>query len=141
MTCLRGRGELEIHIIDKRSHAVAQSEGPHPLSLSVLPTALCGAARDANNQHLRLPCPRDPSTYLRYFWSHAPHYTACLALPMDRRKQTGTLSAEDIEFLWRRSQDLHSAGSLSMGSYYADCREHPQAEMAQSRYWRNREWT
>lgn len=127
MSCRRGRGELDVHLIDRKGRTE-----PNALILSMTPVARCLVGRREDGTVVELPCPRDPLVFMQYLWRHVPHYTACLPLPLPGEEG---LSEEDLLFLWQRALELQQEGYMNMAAYFGECEGHPLSESAQALYW------
>lgn len=156
--CRRGSGELDIRRVRERKKQDSGGEQFTSLIFSIEPTIPCLAKpltvttdrptseeirRAAVTVPLELPCPRDPLGLMRFIYRHLPQFGSCLALPYwkppysDSDKETFAdgLSEEDVRFLWTRAVELRKGGFANMGQYFADCRDHPLSNFAQSLYW------
>ncbi len=108
--------------------------------MSMTPPATCAVTKPCDrpwpcDEVVELPCPRDPMQWQQYIWHKIPEYMECIALPTHRNLKSSELTKEDVDFIWKRGQELHARGYLSMAAYFGQCRGHPMAEYAQSLYW------
>lgn len=147
--CLRGRGELDIAILHhERNRSLVRLMEPtvpcyaetafsleHRLALHGKSTV---ALWDEDADWVELRCPRDPLSWMGAVWRHKPFRLLCLALPIERDGSRPPLTEEDIVFIWDRGQELLRRGFLSMAAIFGQCHEHPQAEIAQLLYKRQK---